>query len=344
MAALTTPELRPLGTGELLDRAFRLYRNHFLTLVGIVAIVLVPLTLLQIAMQAANTTMLQNSTGADSNRIMTLSLLSALVMIIVYLVQGSVPIAAVTRAVAGSYLGERVGTLDAYRKVGRRWLTVLGAAVLISLLAIVAVIWLIIPCVGWLTGPGILTYLMLVISPLVAPAVVLERRSATGAIGRSWNLTRERFWPVVGFMIVLTLLNLIFVVGPGLLVTMLTSFFMVSSNSLSSSLVASTVATSLVTLATSLLFVPFQLTATTLLYFDLRIRQEGLDLAVLASETSSETGEIEAVLAATPTTGRTRLITGNEVGYFVALTVVMALVYGVIMLITGGAMALSGGF
>src|SRR5262252_4405745 len=40
--------LRPLSTSELLDRTFHLYRNHFLTFVGITAIpqlLILPLTL-----------------------------------------------------------------------------------------------------------------------------------------------------------------------------------------------------------------------------------------------------------------------------------------------------------
>jgi hypothetical protein len=32
--------LRPLGLGQLLDRAIRLYRRHFLTFTGIVALML----------------------------------------------------------------------------------------------------------------------------------------------------------------------------------------------------------------------------------------------------------------------------------------------------------------
>src|SRR5512138_2726681 len=46
------PTLRPLRLGELLDRAIRLYRGNFLTFIGIIAVVYVPLTVLQTAAQA----------------------------------------------------------------------------------------------------------------------------------------------------------------------------------------------------------------------------------------------------------------------------------------------------
>ena len=42
-----TLRLRPMGVGDLLDIAFRLYRRHFLLFVGIVAVIYVPLTLVQ---------------------------------------------------------------------------------------------------------------------------------------------------------------------------------------------------------------------------------------------------------------------------------------------------------
>jgi hypothetical protein len=38
---------RPLGIGEILSTAFQLYRRHWRTLLAIVAVVVVPLTLLQ---------------------------------------------------------------------------------------------------------------------------------------------------------------------------------------------------------------------------------------------------------------------------------------------------------
>lgn len=344
MNALSVPELRPLRTGELLDRAFRLYRKHFLTLVGIVALFLVPVTLVQMVIQTvanASTQDVVTSGRLDSAYGVAVAL-SGAVGIVVYLLKTSIPIAAVTRAVAGSYLGESVGTLDSYRRVGRRWLPVLGANVLVILLGIAFLIWAIIPCIGWLTGPGLLIYLSSVISLLIAPAIILEHSTASGSIGRAWNLTRQRFWPVIGFMLLLSLLSLIFVAGPAALVSFLVTAVFVSAGSLGGSTIIATVTSSLTTLLTSLLFLPFQLTAVTLLYFDLRIRLEGFDLAVLASESTGETQEVEAVLAAAPAPARGALITGREVGYFVGLTLALVGVYAGLVLVLLGIGALSG--
>lgn len=340
MTASAAPELRPLRTGELLDRAFRLYRQHFLTFVGIVALFLVPLTLLQTAFQsataAASLNNVLNSPEDLTSSTAILVVLGVVIGVVVYLLQSSIPIAAVTRAVAGSYLGETVGALDSYRRVGRRWLSVVGANVLVLLLGGVFLIWLIIPCVGWLTGPGLLFYLSLVISPLVAPVIILERSRARGSLGRVWNLTRQRFWPVIGFVVILGLLNLIFVAGPAGLVSFLTTNLLVSPGSIVEGSVAATVTSNLVTLLVSLIFLPFQLTAITLLYFDLRVRLEGFDLAVLASESTGDTAEVEAVLATAPAVRSSGLVTGREIGYFAGLTLLFVVLYlGLVFLFLG---------
>ena len=48
MTVSPVPQLRPLGMGQLLDQALRLYRRNFLKFVGIIAVVQIPLGLLQL--------------------------------------------------------------------------------------------------------------------------------------------------------------------------------------------------------------------------------------------------------------------------------------------------------
>ncbi len=44
----TAPALAPVGVGDILDRVIRLYRQNFVALVSIVAVVSVPLLLIQV--------------------------------------------------------------------------------------------------------------------------------------------------------------------------------------------------------------------------------------------------------------------------------------------------------
>ena len=48
MTIAPMPRLRPLGLGQLLDQAIRLYRQNFFKFIGIVAIVQIPLGLIQL--------------------------------------------------------------------------------------------------------------------------------------------------------------------------------------------------------------------------------------------------------------------------------------------------------
>lgn len=43
----STPNIRPMELGDLLDAIFRVYRNHFLTFVGAVAVILIPFGIIQ---------------------------------------------------------------------------------------------------------------------------------------------------------------------------------------------------------------------------------------------------------------------------------------------------------
>jgi hypothetical protein len=110
-----------------------------------------------------------------------------LILISFVLVQG-IGTAALTRAVANSYLGQKTGIMDSYRQIKDSWGSLLGALIVSGLIGIALLIWFIIPCIGWITGPGILSYYGWVIVPLIAPVIVLERHAASGAVRRIWGL------------------------------------------------------------------------------------------------------------------------------------------------------------
>ena len=48
------PDLRPLTLGEILDRAVRLYRRNFANFIGIIALVQVPLSIIQLLLTVYN--------------------------------------------------------------------------------------------------------------------------------------------------------------------------------------------------------------------------------------------------------------------------------------------------
>lgn len=295
--------LRPLGVGEILDRAVRLYRRHFLTFIAIIAVVQVPMVLAQLGLNLVTAQTMADPSQISTEMVLAGSFGGLALSVLSFIFVQSLGTAALTSAISDSYLGRPVSLGASYRKIGRVWLVVAGALLLLALLSLgLSLWWILVPCVGWFTGLGMLLYLGLVISPLIAPVIVVERERAGASLRRAWDLSRRRFWPVVGFVTALFVLTIIFTFIPILLAQFLLSFGIVPlSGSFVQQQVISTAIGSLTGLVLGLIFVPFQLTAMTLLYFDLRIRTEGFDLAVLA-ENLGQAQASPAPAAETPAT------------------------------------------
>lgn len=337
----SVPNLRPLRMGELLDRIIRLYRQNFLTFIGIVALVQVPVILLQLLMtifvtgrQFETFSNPTNPTPADISQFTTAAFTTFIVsMFVIFLsfvlVQG-LGTAALTRAVANSYLGQKTGVIEAYRQIGSSWLKLLLALLVAFLIGILLFIWVLIPCVGWITGGGIMLFYVGVVVPLIAPVIVLENYSAAGAVQRVWGMARQRFWWVFGFAVLLIIFNYLVVSGPATLISL--GFQSATGDPFSttfdnSQFVLQNVVQTLVTLIFSLLYLPIQLAGYTLLYFDLRVRLEGFDLALLASETA-EDGSLDAAgaIQSAPKAEGRFAVTLNEMGYFAMITIALFIV------------------
>jgi hypothetical protein len=337
ITATNVPRLRPLGIGQLLDQAIRLYRRNFLKFVGIIAVVQIPLTLIQILVSLltvgsafAGTAQLLFDTGSWGG-----ILGSLLVSVTSFILIQGVATAALTRAVSDHYLGESTSFLNAYRRVGRSWRRLLGALLLAWLYAIGLVIWLLVPCIGWFTGIGILLFVGFAVFPLIAPIVVLENQRTTDAIRRAWDLARRRFWWITGFVLVLFLFGQLVVSGPSYLISLALQFSADNLFEGAGSAMTQTVVQSLVNLVFSLIYLPLQLTSITLVYFDLRVRTEAFDLALQAeSSLGREINLTELLAQAPPPEGRS-LVTWAEMGYFAILSIGGGVLYGLLLLILG---------
>ena len=324
--------LRPLRLGELLDQAIRLYRRNFITFVGIVAMVYVPLMVLQIASTTLMTSSLEDLRFSSPDELFTNyaywgGMLSSLVVAFLQFifVQG-IATGALTRAVADNYLGKPTSILGAYRGIGKSWLPLLGALLLVGLLSIVFAFWWIVPCIGWITGLGMLVVLLTAVSPMVAPVVVLEGQGVISSVRRAWNLVRRRFWPVLGYVFVLYLFSMLIVTGPTLIMNAVLAGALGAFEDPTSGLVIRTILQSLVQLISILLYYPLQMAAFTLIYFDLRVRTEGFDIALLTVDASDQ-ANIDQVMAAPAAVINERLIAGSDLGNFAILTLGAAGIY-----------------
>lgn len=338
--------LRPLSIGQILDRSIRLYRNNFATFTGIVAMMLVPVTLIQFvasllylpALMEMNTTSPSSPEYSFAPFLMSFGASMLYVLLYLVLVQG-LAMPALTRAVADSYFGEKVGIFEAYGQITSVWLRVI-LAILLGVLIIIALSILSFTCIG----AGILIYFGYVIYQLMIPILVLEKRDVGGALRRAWDLTRRRFWWVLGFMIILYIFAAVVINGPAAVVNFFATTLFADVLSVEDPTMALTLQTALQTLTSllfSMIFLPLQMTAVILMYFDLRVRTEGLDLAVTATQGEAATPPVDEIMAQAPPPEQREIITGNEALYFLGIALVSIALCGVFyMLFFAVAMAM----
>lgn len=183
----------------------------------------------------------------------------------------------------------------AWRLIGYSTL-LFGVAV--AIIAIVAVCILLVAAVAGPVAIALALLLVLAAVPLyfwlstkllLAPsAIVIERASIGEAIARSWTLTRGRFWPALGVVVIVSLIftTIAQVVGVpfSLASTGLTTVLAPTGDPEASGIVAlvvSGVVTQVVTLLVEAVGLIVQGTAAALVYIDCRMRHEGLDLDLL---------------------------------------------------------------
>jgi hypothetical protein len=250
---MVSTTLRPLSVGEILDVSFTLYRRHFATL-GTVAVLCSGLPVLLSLYIEASGGILQN-----------LSL--TLVYYVIFAVLSAIATAATVFIVSESYLGRPLSAAGALKRAT----PLLGRLIVCSLLFAIVV------------GFGFLFFLIpgviLICGLLLAfPSLVLEADSSpTGALSRSWSLTRGSRWRMLALLVTLLILLYVPIIAMGAVATLI----------LPSSGTPGNLTPGLLTLAVvgvmQMLLYPLLYCVLTVAYYDLRVRKEGFDLEVLAS-------------------------------------------------------------
>lgn len=122
----------------------------------------------------------------------------------------------------------------------------------------------------------VLITVFLVVRLFLAPAaLILENTSVASSIRRSWTLTRGSFWRVLGALVLMGLIawlvagaiGIVAGVGAGVVTVLQPGSATVAASVV---MLASTLATALV--------MPFTASVAALIYIDLRMRKEGLDI------------------------------------------------------------------
>ena len=133
----SSPQLKPMTAGDILDQAIRIYRHNFVPLVTIVAIVSVPLILIQVAFFAVVFPFSLDPTApspfeTDPTPLFGLGVVTYGAAIIAAFF-GIFQNAALAWFVSERFLGRTATVRQAYGSAFRRWLSLLIAALLFTL-------------------------------------------------------------------------------------------------------------------------------------------------------------------------------------------------------------------
>ncbi len=306
--------LHPLGFGTVLGRSFTALRQNPKVMLGfalgaqaIAAVILVvALGGLGVAVFGRLATVQPGTEDAQAVQVGSVALfaIGAFVLSLGVAALGVLVQAVVVTEVAYAVVAERLTLRQVWRRVKPVAWRLLGytamlGAIVVALVAVgvgivllagmltpLAAVILMLP----MTLAAIVLALWLSTKLLLVPsAILLEHATITGGIRRSWQLTRTRFWPILGIIVVISLIFSTFaqvVSAPfSLLSTMLGSVFAPTGNTDTTgviAVVAGMILTELVVLIVSAVGQVVQSTATAILYVDCRMRHEGLDLDLLA--------------------------------------------------------------
>lgn len=255
--------LTPRGLGDILSTAFAVYKANAAKLIVIVAIVVVPLALIgslfqNVVFEVDTQDIVINgevvgTVGVPRNFFAAIA--AATVTAALAIIMASVLQAAVFRAGAQAVIGDTVDAEASYRYGFKRLGSVILISILVGLIVFAGFILLFIP--------GIIFWVFLSVA---IPALVVENRRGTDALGRSWNLVKGSFWHVLGTVIVTAIITGVI----GGLISALGG----------SNVFLSWIFTSIGQILTT----PFTALVVVILYLDLRARQESLTADTLRAE------------------------------------------------------------
>jgi hypothetical protein len=272
--------------GELLDETFKLYRRHFSVIAGVALAVILPgliVTLVsgsyranpftylqQIAQNANDPAALQAIQNSQQQfNASPLYLLSfPITLLLLPFSVGAVYYAA-TAFAAGSV--ETIGSV--LMGTLRRYFGLFGVLLIALLVALTAVLIITIPVVIWIEVRWAVAF----------PALLAERVGPTRALGRSWALAKGNWWRTLGILIVVSILVSIIQAAIGATLGGIAALMPGLTTDFRAGLV--TVVTALVSAIVGAI-TPI---AVTMLYLDLRVRKEGVDLDQLARQTTPGT-------------------------------------------------------
>lgn len=301
--------IRPLMFGEILDGSFQTIRRNPKAMLGaallaqsFAAILAAVITAVSATSMGSMEAWAESASPADITSLGVGFIAAILVVGVLTLFISAVLQGAMVVPVARSILNRRTGFRQMWILARSR----AGALVRLALLLMAAVlVWfgilaaVAIALVSSMEGTGFLLLIPLVlafialfiwvaIKLMVAPAaVVVEELGALAGLRRSWELTRANWWRILGIALVVSIMvgviSQVVMIPVSLLTSFLTGFATPHAGGEQTAAVAVAVGviTAIMTALVGALGYAFQTSVMALIYMDLRMRKDGLDITLL---------------------------------------------------------------
>lgn len=311
---------------EMLDRTFRVYRQHFSRYVTLTASILIPIAVVQLLINIANLSSLTSFSTTGRTSAASASALSSVcgatgILLLLSIIQVVLINGSITYLASENYLGRNPPIGEALRATINRSRS-LGCGYLIFFALIVAFGFVIgfvaALCNPLLAAAGLLVYLGIATYAFLAPVLVLENVSVSHGVNRAWTLGKARFWTAFWLIAIIVIINYVISIAfTG--VAEVISLTVLRSNSQ----VLYTVINLTFTTATEVFITPILPIGLTLLYHDTRNRLEGLDFTLQALGKSDARPSDVVSPDAQPGLNSRDLV---NVGIIVGVSIVLALI------------------
>lgn len=268
--------LRPLTTGQVLDRTFQIYRSKFLLFAGISALPQGALLMLQLGLLG------MVSVGANAISVALISAVAGIGFLIISLVLSAIATGATTFAVSDIYLDKPTSIGSCFSRMRGKIAKVIGTSLAFGLRVFLGLILLIIPGVYFMGKWG-----------LSVPAVVLEPIKSKEAFPRASNLSEGS----VGRVLVVYFLAWILIFGIGMALGMVLAAIAPALSRTAGSAAANAVQYFLSAIVNTIA-TPVMHIALTVLYYDQRVRKEGFDIENMMSMLGEGSGTAAAAATA----------------------------------------------
>jgi hypothetical protein len=250
--------LRPRSTTELIDAAVQLFRQHYTQLAAATALYMIPI----IVAVVATASIWPSLDATEVPAITSLQLAAIPLTALLVVVSLSMSTATVVVIVSESYLGRPITIGAAANRVFARFWAIMGVAILQPLVIGLGFLLFIV---------GMLVFQAWYFAPTYV--VMIEGTGTLSAFSRSHTLARGSVGRILGAILLV-----------GFIVGFVQSLIGVALSVVVAVFHTNSVGVALLPYVLAGIFVyPLKTTVMTLLYYDLRIRKEGFDLALASS-------------------------------------------------------------